>query len=1661
MGIITASAALWLYNKYSQDNNDGKGIQVGEVKNPYIRTTSGDVNERESDELARQTIGTITKYGLSAGAMYLVKKVLENQKIQRNLRNYTEMSYLAESISGTTDDALNIFGGGRVTLTNLALNTARAFEELSPFSILRTFQTSHILQPFATKEAEFNFESDLLIRQKAYFEELFKTYGTRAFHTDDIINGLRYSKGKIIDAAGDTVIHNARLVTTEYKGISQGHDETSNYNRVFRRYISTQENLPHEAKRELFNLSKSIPDDRAPFTIMAAKQGESIETRWIKSAVSQAVSQGFNIVNEPLAFLEEMTGTMINKDNPVFRFVNRYGRINPHASQDARVADLALGYVRHGSMKLAALAAGYYALDNAAKVFGTEDSGYDKGILEGLATSAANAKLTYNRLISDRFEEYTEQQEYVAPGSTSLLRLAGFPLAGAMAGGLVSYAMRVTPSAIGGGYKESMRQAAALDDVISPVVSNAAKTTILSDALTGAARGRRYATRGALLASVFALPFLPGALMGESSDKAEAEYLYGEDVAIKRNRLWFCLHPDTQLLTNNGNKRADNISIGDKLMDRYGNYNRVMDISVRTAYEKVYDIRTVNTPCIPMKLTGEHEVLTPSGWKMAKHLSVGDKVIAPIPAFNDNNNTLHPIEYLDKDRFVAHNGYVKKLQLQRGGKLSPTMTGRIPDSIALDFSFGRLLGWFVAEGTMPAHLDNGLMEIAFHNSEAGFAEEVSRYIETITGKLPRLYKNQGNGKRIRFNSYCLFNLIKSILYRDGIKIVPDMTNFPKEVIRGFIVGMFYGDGTVSKKRGVRDSWSIKSQHIQNVLELRRYLSIFGVYGCIYIDSGSYKLSLGKKWSKIAHEQIGVYKELYRYEDSFCNRYSVNKSSTAFKDGFIEIEISGIDSFYYEGQVYDYTMENIHEYSATTFVVHNSGSSDIEGEGIKYFTKNWYQRIIAGNKDKILYGDGDTKDELNPFLSPFDYLRNPYRFEEMHKHDMPYPVWGMDISVGGWAGKIFEKSIGAIIKPDIINPALSEMPLESPQIEEGVTNVGMPSQGEVPQSGSVLWAGGGIHYPINYSNKESTLIAEGLLSPKRSATYNPEREAFNYTLNAMYDFTGLKGWMASNLVSGISPFTDNETNQIARSGEATNFAREFMSYNLGGLFGGADILRRIVPMSSEVMYNRVNPLVNQMAPSWLPRGSSYTDFSRGAYWDSVENGYDRLPGQGYEHYNPELKGISPEDYPDINKFEILSDVAYGSNEYYAINERMTALYQSGEMSEQDMAKFDEIYIQNQERARKRIFHEYKNDEDLEGVSLWGRVLNSVWETTTHNAELPTERLTFFRPAGKLLHQRTAIEDYKKTQLSEGDTALWTHPYKHFIRPFFSDSYRYLDSEHVATHVQERRNVDNYFDALEYYKQMRIYRDSVVSNPYAAEQAKRKAYKTTYGAVASGLDSSEEIQSAYASLSDNERMYFSSFVNARDSDRDDISRIVDGTNTRDMYNMLWARRDALANGDDIASITDEENERLIADNISAYRAYTSSGDQSIGISFREYLQEKRAESLIIEATGIPDEQFAGWDPRIDTKAIKLRALQLSKEDVREYGFWKSDEEELRRNLAVLEEDQVITQMSSIIRTRARRDFDISHTVKSEMIKRGIETSNIQVSNVGYGDTVINIS
>lgn len=1244
--------------------DDYRDRRDGSLAHRRILMDAQTIEENKSEQDAKDIIGSVMKYGLTLEAIVLANKALKNKEVQRKAERYVNLSYLADSIRGTKQDALSVFGGGKVTLANLSMNVARAFEELSPFSILRTFNTSHILTPFATAESEFEFSSDLLKAQKRYFKFLSSKYGERELTDADFESGLKYSKGKLLDSSGNVVIENTRLTLTEFAGTEPGHSVTSNYNKILRRHIAVGEGASFFAKKEVGDLSKNVPAHN-PFTIIAADKNASIGKEWMKSVVGQAVAQGFNMVNEPLGFLEETGGTLINKDSTLFKMIGKYGRINPNATSESTIKELTTGYAKHGITKLAALAAGFYALDNASKVIGTDGSGFGQGITEGLATTFLGAKLLYAETISDRFEEYRQEQEYVAPGSTSLLKLAGFPLAGAMAGGTFAYGRRALPAAIANdGYIKSTREAARESFIFGRNIATLAVNTPVQDALAVGTRARRFATRGAAIGALLALPFLPGALIGESSDEIREEYIYGKDVSIRKNRGWF-----------------------------------------------------------------------------------------------------------------------------------------------------------------------------------------------------------------------------------------------------------------------------------------------------------------------------------------------------------------------------------------------SSSTPIEGEGIKYFTKNWYQRLMAGNKDKILYGDQDTKEDLNPFLSPFDYLRNPYRLEEMHQGDMPYPVWGMDVSMGGWIGRGLQMAFGDAIKPDLINPRMKE--LTSELQESGEPQI-IPALSITP----------------NVSNKQLSLIGEGKSTYGELAKYDPNTESANYIVSSGLDFIGLKGWAASGVLKDFGLGIPDLKTQYARSGEATNIAKDFEAQNLGGMLGAADVTRRIIPMSADVTGERFNPLKNTASPEWLPNGGYFNDFSRGAFWDKVENGYDRLPGKGYETWNPELSGVDPNDYPDIDKFKILSDVAFGSNEYYKMHEKMEDLYrrkvagEETEMSDEDAARFEEIYIQSQERSRKKRFFEYKTEEELDGISMWGRMLGSLWESTTHNAELSTERLTFFRPAGKLLHQRTAIEDYVKTQLSEGDTALWNKPYEHFIRPFAEDSYKYIDSEHVPEYIQERRNVDNYFDALEFYKQMQIYRKSAGVNSYEASIAKQKASRTVYGAVASGLDTRQDVESAYGALSDNERAYFSSFVNAKESDRGKISRIVDENNTSEMYKMLWARKDAIDNGEDISALIQQEEQDLINDNHSAYMAYKNSKDADIGISFREYVQELRAASLIEEATGIPTEDFAGWDPRIEIKDVKLRALQLSKEDVREYGFGQSDEDDLSRQSYILNEDQVTTQLASIKETRARREFQRSLLVKDQLMKQGIFAKDIRFSNTGFSDQNINI-
>lgn len=114
-------------------------------------------------------------------------------------------------------------------------------------------------------------------------------------------------------------------------------------------------------------------------------------------------------------------------------------------------------------------------------------------------------------------------------------------------------------------------------------------------------------------------------------------------------------------------------------------------------------------------------------------------------------------------------------------------------------------------------------------------------------------------------------------------------------------------------------------------------------------------------------------------------------------------------------------------------------------------------------------------------------------------------------------------------------------------------------------------------------------------------------------NNLADVAGLKGF-------GLQAFVTGEANENARivedSGYAYSFNRDFWEENLGG-FGGnlSEIARRFIPQRNKNT-EYVNPIRNTM-PSWMPGSDYFTDFKHGDPYSKIDNGEERLPGQGYE------------------------------------------------------------------------------------------------------------------------------------------------------------------------------------------------------------------------------------------------------------------------------------------------------------------------------------------------------------------------------------------------------------------------------------------------------------
>jgi len=102
------------------------------------------------------------------------------------------------------------------------------------------------------------------------------------------------------------------------------------------------------------------------------------------------------------------------------------------------------------------------------------------------------------------------------------------------------------------------------------------------------------------------------------------------DIGLEYWRIGNCLTPETDVFTDDGFKRIDQIRVGDSVLTSSGRFEKVKYVLPRSASELVYHV-------IPWKLnlfgacTGDHPIRTNEGWKLAHDLKVRDMVQIPLP----------------------------------------------------------------------------------------------------------------------------------------------------------------------------------------------------------------------------------------------------------------------------------------------------------------------------------------------------------------------------------------------------------------------------------------------------------------------------------------------------------------------------------------------------------------------------------------------------------------------------------------------------------------------------------------------------------------------------------------------------------------------------------------------------------------------------------------------------------------------------------------------------------------------------------------------------------------------------------------------------------------------------------------------------------------------
>jgi ribonucleoside-diphosphate reductase alpha chain len=360
-----------------------------------------------------------------------------------------------------------------------------------------------------------------------------------------------------------------------------------------------------------------------------------------------------------------------------------------------------------------------------------------------------------------------------------------------------------------------------------------------------------------------------------------------------------CITPDAIVYSKDGPKRMDEITTNDSLITHDGSFKKVNEVMTKEKDGIIKEIR-INSSLEPIRITKEHLVYIIKKQNKGLNYSVIKNRL--------DKNILTP-EFISADE-INEDDLV--------GFPIPTFTLDMPE-VTRDFL--KFYGIMLGDGSIYYRRGNVECKVYLGDSKDEIKIFIKKYLFDNGVRFSERYNNgctciswSGNGN-IRLSRDMIYDL-------GGEKrIINDFLHLPIDKTLAIIEGLIKTDGSNLKEL------SFSNSSKQLIYQLRYLLLRCGILTSGYVRNRIGESHISKYNSVITTKKIAYILRIPRHQilETIIDFKTPRKFVRTFVwNGMIWSRIRSIKEIHYSGVVFDFNMEDNHNYLTDFGLVHNSG-----------------------------------------------------------------------------------------------------------------------------------------------------------------------------------------------------------------------------------------------------------------------------------------------------------------------------------------------------------------------------------------------------------------------------------------------------------------------------------------------------------------------------------------------------------------------------------------------------------------------------------------------------------------------------------------------------------------------------------------------------------------